>query len=825
MTSEVGAPRARGASLGRHDGARSPRGPRGPAPARLAPPPSPEPARPRARGRRLGAPPELRRDGPRAPERGDGPPPRRPARRAPARAQRAAARGGLRAGLRRALPRRARDGAGARGDRPRARRPRAAPGASSSTASGSSSPPTAGSAMLLDGVAPHLLEPPVNVLRVGLHPEGLAARIAQPRPVARPPARAPRAPGRPHRRRRAAHAARRARGLSRAATAPEARPGTRSRCRCACARPTASWPSSARSRRSARPWTSRWPSCPSSRSSRPTPGPPRHAGPRRRGRLTPRLPRRESTGLRAAGTVGRHVHRHRIPTPRRPSRAAGPRHRDPAPLGGAARRPRRDGDGHPRLLHRQRRHARDAGRPARGRRRGRMGRRGLRPGDGAGPHHRRPPRRPARPPADVRLGPRAVHPDLRWPAASPRTPATLVAARVAQGAASALLMPQVLAILGVAYEGADRVRAFTAYALTLGVAAVAGQLVGGALIAVDPAGLGWRSCFLVNVPVGVARARRHAAHRPRVARRGRHAARPAGRGADHGGARRRRAAAHRGPRARLAGVDVGVARGGPGAPRRLRAHPAAPGRARRQPDRPARALGRSPASPPRSSPWSRSTRPSPRRSWCWPSTSRAAAGSARSTAGLLFSVLGAGFLVTSSVAGAGGPAIQRLGRQVLAVGAGVRVLALGGLWLVVGHVGAGGSVAWLAVPLFLDGAGMGLVMGPLLTLVLAGVRPEHAGAASGVPGRRAAGRQRGRASPPSASSSTARCTRGLGAAAVPPAYRAGLLALAALGAVVVALVQRLPRERRHGGRGGASRAARRGGPRCAPSARGPSRAR
>jgi transcriptional regulator with XRE-family HTH domain len=35
-----------------------------------------------------------------------------------------------------------------------------------------------GLGVLLEGVAPHLLEPPVNVLRVGLHPEGLAARIA-----------------------------------------------------------------------------------------------------------------------------------------------------------------------------------------------------------------------------------------------------------------------------------------------------------------------------------------------------------------------------------------------------------------------------------------------------------------------------------------------------------------------------------------------------------------------------------------------------------------------------------------------------------------------
>jgi hypothetical protein len=32
--------------------------------------------------------------------------------------------------------------------------------------------------LLLDGVAPELLEPPVNVLRVSLHPDGVAPRIA-----------------------------------------------------------------------------------------------------------------------------------------------------------------------------------------------------------------------------------------------------------------------------------------------------------------------------------------------------------------------------------------------------------------------------------------------------------------------------------------------------------------------------------------------------------------------------------------------------------------------------------------------------------------------
>lgn len=79
----------------------------------------------------------------------------------------------------------------------------------------------------------------------------------------------------------------------------------------------------------------------------------------------------------------------------------------------------------------------------------------------------------------------------------------LVAARVLQGLAGALLQPQVLAMIGLAYTGEDRARAFAAYGLTLGLGATLGQLVGGVLIHADLAGLGWRSCFLINVPIGL----------------------------------------------------------------------------------------------------------------------------------------------------------------------------------------------------------------------------------------------------------------------------------------------------------------------------------
>jgi MFS family permease len=79
----------------------------------------------------------------------------------------------------------------------------------------------------------------------------------------------------------------------------------------------------------------------------------------------------------------------------------------------------------------------------------------------------------------------------------------MVAGRVVQGAAAAIVGPQVLCLIGVLYQGRDRVRAFTAYGLSLGFAAVFGQLIGGVLIRADVAGLGWRTCFLVNLPVGI----------------------------------------------------------------------------------------------------------------------------------------------------------------------------------------------------------------------------------------------------------------------------------------------------------------------------------
>jgi EmrB/QacA subfamily drug resistance transporter len=83
------------------------------------------------------------------------------------------------------------------------------------------------------------------------------------------------------------------------------------------------------------------------------------------------------------------------------------------------------------------------------------------------------------------------------------TAGLLVTARFLQGAAGALLTPQVLAVLGTTYVGHRRGTAFAAYGFAMGIAAVLGQLAGGALIRADVAGLGWRVIFLVNVPIGL----------------------------------------------------------------------------------------------------------------------------------------------------------------------------------------------------------------------------------------------------------------------------------------------------------------------------------
>lgn len=79
----------------------------------------------------------------------------------------------------------------------------------------------------------------------------------------------------------------------------------------------------------------------------------------------------------------------------------------------------------------------------------------------------------------------------------------LIVARIIQGAAGAIMTPQVLAIAQVMFPPHERSAAFSLFGLSAGLASVAGPIIGGWLIGMDFFGLGWRPIFLINVPLGI----------------------------------------------------------------------------------------------------------------------------------------------------------------------------------------------------------------------------------------------------------------------------------------------------------------------------------
>ncbi|MFE0204876.1 MFS transporter [Streptomyces sp. NPDC058985] len=87
-------------------------------------------------------------------------------------------------------------------------------------------------------------------------------------------------------------------------------------------------------------------------------------------------------------------------------------------------------------------------------------------------------------------------------AAAP-TAGALIVLRIGQGLAAALMLPQVLALIQTVFSPQERPRALALYGATLGMGAIAGQILGGLLLDLDVFGLGWRSVFLVNVPIGL----------------------------------------------------------------------------------------------------------------------------------------------------------------------------------------------------------------------------------------------------------------------------------------------------------------------------------
>src|SRR5262245_17308253 len=70
---------------------------------------------------------------------------------------------------------------------------------------------------------------------------------------------------------------------------------------------------------------------------------------------------------------------------------------------------------------------------------------------------------------------------------------TLLAARVAQGAAAAFMVPQVLSLIQRCFEGAERTRALSYYSAVLSLGVAAGQVLGGLLVTANLAGSTWRA--------------------------------------------------------------------------------------------------------------------------------------------------------------------------------------------------------------------------------------------------------------------------------------------------------------------------------------------
>ena len=308
------------------------------------------------------------------------------------------------------------------------------------------------------------------------------------------------------------------------------------------------------------------------------------------------------------------------------------------------------------------------------------------------------------------------------------SPATLILARLAQGVAGAMIMPQVLAIIGVTYRGRDHVRALSLYGVALGLAAVGGQVLGGALVQMDPGGLGWRSCFLINVPIGLVAL----AAAPRLVPESRAQRRAR---LDVAGA----AMLALGLTAILLPLIEGRRLGWPAwtwtslavAPLLLAAFLARQRRLGARGADPLLDLGLF---------RERGFSAGLATQFCLAGAQAAffvflalylqsGRGLGALEAGLVFTVLAVAYVVVSAPA----PALTaRFGRRVIAAGGACLTLGLGGLALGVAEIGTGGSLLVLVPGLLLAGAGIGLCYTPLTATVLATVDPARAGGAAGA---------------------------------------------------------------------------------------------
>lgn len=90
-----------------------------------------------------------------------------------------------------------------------------------------------------------------------------------------------------------------------------------------------------------------------------------------------------------------------------------------------------------------------------------------------------------------------------WSGLAPSTGA-LISARLLQGFFAAMMVPQILSLIQVMYTTSEERSGVSAfYGALAGVATVGGPIIGALLIAGNIFGFGWRTIFLVNLPVGI----------------------------------------------------------------------------------------------------------------------------------------------------------------------------------------------------------------------------------------------------------------------------------------------------------------------------------
>jgi MFS family permease len=83
------------------------------------------------------------------------------------------------------------------------------------------------------------------------------------------------------------------------------------------------------------------------------------------------------------------------------------------------------------------------------------------------------------------------------------SPWVLIVGRALQGVTAAVMAPQALASVQAIFPDSEKPLALSIYGAVFGLASVVGQALGGILISLNLMGMGWRTIFLVNLPIAL----------------------------------------------------------------------------------------------------------------------------------------------------------------------------------------------------------------------------------------------------------------------------------------------------------------------------------